>query len=203
MILAAMNPYLKQVCEYLAQAEPDDTIPQCDGIFVFGTTTGDVAKHAARLYLNGKAPRLIISGRHRYDKTEGPFGFASEAEYLASLAEEVGVPRDKMLLETMATNTYENVVFGMRVCQEAGFMPKTLILVSIPYLLRRARACFAKNFPEIKVYGSAMPVDENFFTDYRLERIKGELPRLVKYAEGGTIAPSVIPEEIQYAAHQF
>lgn len=198
-----MNPNLQKVFAFLVQAESDKAIPQCDGIFVFGSTTGEIAQQAAHLYLEGKAPRIIISGAHRHDKTEGPFGFPSEAQYLASIAEAAGVPHDRILLEEKATNTYENVIFGMQVLQKAGFAPKTLVLVCIPYLLRRARACFAKNFPAIKVYGSAMPVDADFFTDYRLQRIKGELPRLVKYAEGGTIAPSVIPPEILAAAEQF
>ncbi len=198
-----MNPNLKIVFDFLCQAEPDDEIPTCDAIFIFGTTTGEVARHAAALYQQERAPRMIISGWRGHNKTEGPFGFPSEAEYLASIAMQEGVPKEKMILETKATNTYENAVFGMQACKDAGFFPKSIIIVSIPYLLRRARATFAKNFPDIKIYGSAMPVDESFFTPYRLERVKGELPRLVKYVEGGTIAPTVIPEEVTEAAERF
>jgi uncharacterized SAM-binding protein YcdF (DUF218 family) len=198
-----MNESLKQVFDFLVQADPEEAIPHCDAIFVFGTITGDVARHAAYLYKIKKADRIIISGWHAHQKTEGPFGFPSEAEYLASIAEEEGVPSDKIILEKKATNTYENVIFGMKACEEINFNPKTLILTSIPYLLRRARSCFAKNFSEIKIYGSAMQVDDAFFTPFRIERIKGEFPRLEKYAEEGSIAPSVIPEEIKEAINSF
>lgn len=198
-----MNPNLKKVFGFLSQAEPDETIPRCDVIFVFGTSTGEVGRHAASLYLQGKAPLILISGRHRHDKTDGPFGFASEAEYLASLAEADGVPKEKIILEPKATNTYENTILGMDTLKASGVIPKSLVLVAVPYLLRRARACFVKNFPDVKIYGSAMSVDEDFFTSYRLERIKGELPRLVKYAEGGTIAPTVIPDDITKSAELF
>lgn len=198
-----MDSNLKTVFDFLTQADSDAAIPACDAIFVFGTTSGDVAKHAASLYLKGKAPRMIISGWHGHGKNEGPFGFPSEAEYLASVAEGEGVPKQAIILEMRATNTYENAIFGMQACKDAAFSPASIVIVAIPYLLRRARATFAKNFPDVKIYGSAMPVGEDFFTPYRLERIKGELPRLVKYAEGGTIVPTIIPEDVKKSAELF
>ncbi|KKU91071.1 MAG: hypothetical protein UY23_C0004G0016 [Candidatus Jorgensenbacteria bacterium GW2011_GWA1_48_11] len=199
----SVNSNIEKVLKFLVQAEPDEEIPRCDAIFVFGTTNGEIAKQAVHLYQKNKASRIIISGWHRHDGKEGPFSFHSEAEYLASVAEKDGVSKENIVIEKRATNTYENVIFGMRACKEVGFSPKTLILVAVPYLLRRARACFVKNFPEIKIYGSAMPVTEEFFTPYRISRIKGELPRLVKYAEAGMIAPTVISEEIKKSATLF
>jgi uncharacterized SAM-binding protein YcdF (DUF218 family) len=203
MKILSINHHLKTVYDFLVQAEPDDMIPVCDAIFVFGTTNGDVAKHAAALYHQKKAPRIIISGKYGVIRTEGPSGFDSEAEYLGFVAEGEGVPKKDLILEKNATNTYENVVFGMRACKEAKLDPKTVILVATPYLLRRARACFAKNFPGIKIYGSAMAVTDDFFTPYRIKRIKGELPRLIKYAEDGHLVPTVIPEEVTDAADLF
>ena len=198
-----INSDLWKVFEFLTEAEPDEKIPACDAIFVFGTVNGDVAKHAASLYREGKAPCVLISGWHAHNKIGGPFGFPSEAEYLASVAEKEGVPKEKIILETKATNTYENTIFGMRVFKEAGISPKNLILVAAPYLLRRARAGFTKNFPEIKTYGSAMPVDESFFVPHRIARIRGELPRLMKYAKEGTIAPTAIPDDVIRSAELF
>jgi uncharacterized SAM-binding protein YcdF (DUF218 family) len=198
-----MNSNLKKVFDFLTQAEPDNEIPQCDAIFVFGTTDGNVAKHAALLYRLKKAPHIILTGMYGSTRTEGPSSFSSEAEFLASVAEKEGVPRESMILEPKARNTYENVILGIQACREVGFYPKTLILVSAPYLLRRAKACFAKNFPEIKTYGSAMSVNDDYLTSYRIERIKGELPRLIKYAEGGTIVSTNIPNDITKAAELF
>lgn len=192
--------YLKIVYDFLVQAEPDDLIPQCDAIFIFGTTNGDVARHAAFLYHQKKAPRVVISGKYGITRSEGPSGFETEAEYLAFIAEGEGVPKKDLVLEKKATNTYENVIFGMEICKKMGFTPKTLILVATPYLLRRARACFAKNYPDIKFYGSAMPVTDEFFTPYRIKRIKGELPRLTKYAEEGHLVPTIIPKDVTAAA---
>jgi uncharacterized SAM-binding protein YcdF (DUF218 family) len=201
--MIGLNPHLKIVYDFLVQAEPDDMIPACDAIFVFGTRNGDVAKHAASLYHQKKASHIIISGKYGVIRTEGPSGFDTEADYLGFVAEGDGVPKKDLILERKATNTYENVMFGMQVCKEAGFDPRTLILVATPCLLRRARACFAKNFPEIKIYGSAMAVTDDFFTPYRIKRIKGELPRLIKYAEDGHLVPTVIPEEVTQAADLF
>ena len=197
------NPHLKKVFDWLVQTETDSDIPVCDAIFTFGTSNGDVARHAATLYLARKASRIIVSGMYGSIKTEGPEGFGSEAEYFASIMEKLGVQRSAMILESKARNSYENVIFGMKECADSGFYPKSLILVCVPYLLRRAKACFVKNFPEIKTYGSAMPVNDAFFSAYRVGRIKGELPRLVDYAKGGTIAPTEIPQDIIKAAARF
>jgi uncharacterized SAM-binding protein YcdF (DUF218 family) len=200
---ALSNPNIKKVYDFLVQAEPDDKIPKCDAIFVFGTSNGDIAKHAASLYRKKRASRIIVSGLHGVGTNQGPSGFDSEAEYLTSIIEEEGVPKNYIILEPKASNTYENVIFGMKACEQASFYPKTLILVGTPYLLRRAIACFLKNFPEIKTYGSAMSVTDEFFTPHRIERMKGELPRLIKYAESGTIAPSIIPSDVTKAANLF
>jgi uncharacterized SAM-binding protein YcdF (DUF218 family) len=200
MSILSSDSHLKKVYDFLVQAEPESEVPQCDAIFVFGTSNGDVAKHAVSLYLKNKAPRMILSGMYGGTNIEGPSGFDSEAEYFASIAEREGVATENIIIEPKARNTYENVIFGMRACEEIGFYPKTLIVVAVPYLLRRARAYFAKNFPEVKIYGSAMPVDDAFFTPYRIQRIKGELPRLIEYAEGGYLVETIIPEDIKTAA---
>lgn len=198
--MLSSDPHLKKVYDFLAKAEPDGELPQCDAIFVFGTSNGDVAAHAISLYLKDKAPRIIFSGMYGGTNTEGPFGFDSEAEYFASLAERKGIPKEDIIIEPKARNTYENVIFGMQVCEKVKFYPKTLIIVAVPYLLRRARACFAKNFPEIKIYGSAMPVNDAFFTPHRIQRIKGELSRLLEYAKMGHLVETNIPHDVQAAA---
>jgi uncharacterized SAM-binding protein YcdF (DUF218 family) len=200
MDILPSDPHLQKVYDFLVQAESDSEIPRCDAIFVFGTSNGDVAKHAVSLYLKNQAPRIIFSGMYGGANIEGPSGFNSEAEYFASIAEGRGVPKDNIIIEPKARNTYENVIFGMRACEDAGFYPKTLILVAVPYLLRRARACFAKNFPEIKIYSSAMPVSGDFFTPHRIHRIKGELPRLIEYADMGHIVETIIPNDVKAAA---
>ncbi len=198
--ILSSNPHLKKVYDFLVQAEPENEIPQCDAIFVFGTSNGDVAKHAVSLYLKNKARRMIFSGMYGGTNIEGPSGFNSEAEYFASIAEREGVARKNIIIEPKARNTYENVIFGMRACEEIGFYPKTLIVVAVPYLLRRATACFAKNFPKLKTYGSAMPVNDVFFTPYRIRRMKGELPRLIEYAKGGYLVETIIPDDVKAAA---
>jgi hypothetical protein len=48
-----------------------------------------------------------------------------------------------------------------------------------------------------------MPIDDAFFTPSRIQRIKGELPRLIKYAEGGTIVHTTIPQDVISAGEQF
>lgn len=203
MSLLSSNGDLRTAYEFLVDAEPDETIPACDAIFVFGTHNGDVARHAARLYAQGKAPMMVVSGKYGNNQNVLHPDFATEAEYLSSIAVNDGVPRDAIVQDPRSTNTYENVMFGMKACDEAGLRPKTLVLVATPYLLRRAKAYFKKHFPEVRTYGSAMTVDDGFFTPHRIERIKGEFPRFVKYAEMGTIDPISVPDDVARAAREL
>jgi hypothetical protein len=45
-----------------------------------------------------------------------------------------------------------------------------------------------------------MSVNDAFFTPYRIQRMKGELPRLVEYAKIGNLVETVIPEDVKTAA---
>jgi uncharacterized SAM-binding protein YcdF (DUF218 family) len=110
MSILSSDSHLKKVYDFLVQAEPESEVPQCDAIFVFGTSNGDVAKHAVSLYLKNKAPRMILSGMYGGTNIEGPSGFDSEAEYFASIAEREGVATENIIIEPKARNTYENFI---------------------------------------------------------------------------------------------
>jgi hypothetical protein len=86
------------------------TLPKpADAIFVLCSLDTRVARYAAQLFLAGLAPWLIFSGNVG-TLTQGRFT-VSEAEHFASIAKEMGVPREKIMVEPRARNTGENVRF--------------------------------------------------------------------------------------------
>jgi len=184
------------ILDFLEEITPYDQIPNADAIFVFGHIAHIVAQDAARLFLAGKSSRVIVTGGVGTAGRD-PSGFPSEAEYFASVMEKGGVPKESIILETEATQTLENVVLGMKAAHNAGFYPKSLILVALSPLLRRARATFKKQFPDITTYGSASPIGRDINNDERLiERMLGEIDRLKEYAEKGDIVAIEIPEKV-------
>src|SRR5262249_26591864 len=65
------------------------------------SVAGRRAEHAARLFLRGLVPTLLLSG----GRTTTP---ESEAELMAKACVRAGVPRDRLLMEEKSRTTFEN-----------------------------------------------------------------------------------------------
>lgn len=166
---------IRTILRFLVQVESDENIPSADALFVFGHADPRVAEHASTLYFKGKANIIIVTGMGKEEKL--PLGFKTEAEYLISILCASGVPEESIISEYKATNTLENVLFGMAAARATEFDPKSLILCAKPPLLRRAQATFRKQFPKISVYGSAYKFrDEEWIgKEIIMKRILGEI----------------------------
>jgi hypothetical protein len=182
-----------------------DEPTQSDVIFVFGGLDLAVPRRAAELYSQGYAPTVVLSG------AAGPLTrhvFAStEAEVFRDEMLKCGMPNEAILLDTRATNTLENVRFGMAVLAEHGIHPSTAVLVGKTFLMRRCRATFGKQHPEVIVRccPPRIPVMAAVDRD-RAEfaaRLLAELRRLEEYARKGDIAPQPDDPEVAFAATQL
>ncbi|HEY0367864.1 MAG TPA: YdcF family protein, partial [Pyrinomonadaceae bacterium] len=136
-------------------------IERADAILVLCSHDERVAERAAPLFHEGWAPLVIFSGgqgsitRSLWDEPE--------AERFARLAVSLGVPRERILIETHSTNTGENIEFTKRLLAERGLEPQKFILVQKPYMERRAFATFRKLWPEKDVIVTSPQVS---FRDY-------------------------------------
>ncbi|MEW6547728.1 MAG: YdcF family protein [Bacillota bacterium] len=114
-------------------------------IFVFGGRNEARALRAADLYRRGLAPRVLIAGG--YNRELGQ----TEAEFLGRLALEQGVAREDLILEMRSANTEENVAMGRELLEKLGLLPQdTVLLVSAPLHMRRARLIFEHYFPGVR-----------------------------------------------------
>lgn len=86
--------------------------------------------HAVSLQRKGLAPTLLFSG--------GKLGIDdfSEAEVMATVAAEMGLPKETMLLEPRSISTYENLIFSSTIAREKKLT--SAIIVSDQYHLPRA-----------------------------------------------------------------
>ena len=85
------------------------------------------AKAAAELYLAGRVPYLMVSGGVC---RESEFGYLSEARILTRHLENLGVPKQQIILEEQAATTVQNMEF----CKELlarHFPGQTLRLVVV------------------------------------------------------------------------
>jgi uncharacterized SAM-binding protein YcdF (DUF218 family) len=89
---------------------------------------------AARLLRAGKAPFIVVSsGRMPWET-----GLPPEADGIASLLRELGVPPGAIVRETESANTYENCVHSKRLLDARG--ARDVLLVTSAIHMRRAFA---------------------------------------------------------------
>ncbi len=178
------------------------TVKKCDIIFALGSSDLRVAKRAAQLFLDGYGEYLVISGglgRLSKDVFHKP-----EAEMFADVAIELGVPKEKILTETKASNTGQNITFTYDLLQKQDIRPASILIVTKPYMERRVYATFKKQWPggatEIIVTSPDIQY-EDYFTpeltkDLVLNTMVGDLQRIRYYPARGFQIPQDIPSDV-------
>jgi uncharacterized SAM-binding protein YcdF (DUF218 family) len=179
------------------------TLARAEAIIVLGSHDTRVAERGADVFLEGWAPVIVFSGY--LGALTSDIWTRPEAEIFAEVAEAKGVPRARMLLETRATHTGENVSFSRALLAERGIEPRRVIAVQKPYMERRTLATFQQRWPEVEVIVTSPQID---FDHYPTETIRrddiihimlGDLQRLKVYGEKGWSARQDIPDEVQAA----
>lgn len=182
-------------------------LKKADCILVLGSHDIRVAKRGAQLFLDGWAPWLIFTGG--YGKITKDIWDKPEAEVFAAIAEEMGVPREKMLIENKATNVGENIAFTQSLLAENNLRARRLLIVTKPYYERRAFATFKKQWPEMDIIVTSPQIS---FEDYPNKDISkdevsnlmvGDLQRIKIYPERGLQIPQEIPDDVWRAYKQL
>ena len=105
---------------------------------------------AVELYQEGLAPELLFTGSDT--------GGGCEAEVMKEEAVKMGVPAEKIFVETRAVDTITNARYSVQLMKEHGW--KSAILVSNPYHLQRGKWLFEAN-PGIEIQTAACATPED------------------------------------------
>jgi uncharacterized SAM-binding protein YcdF (DUF218 family) len=131
---------------------PLDPVPTAEVIVVLGGGTesgqfprpavevnsaGDRVLYAARLYKEGKAPRILLSGGN-IDWLNGRT--MTPAEEMASILELTGISREVMLLQPRSQNTYEDAFYSSEILKGMGV--ESVLLVTSAQHMPRSVALF-------------------------------------------------------------
>ncbi|KGY12838.1 hypothetical protein NM22_08995 [Vibrio tubiashii] len=181
----------------------NQSLEKSDCIFVLGSNDVRVAEYAAELFLQGLASKLIFSGGYGR-LTDGIFS-STEADTFASIARDMGVPAESMIVEDKATNTGENVLFTYELLQQLGEDYRSFILVQKPYMERRTYATFTKQWPAS--YERVCVTSPKYeFCDYFNEEIElettilamlGDFERIKTYPALGFQTEQSIPQTVE------
>ncbi|MFA6142098.1 MAG: ElyC/SanA/YdcF family protein [Candidatus Omnitrophota bacterium] len=132
-------------------------IQKADSIIVLGGGVGESGKAAqgyeerveygVELYKNGYAPNIVFSSGFKYA--------VKEVSIMKALAESLGVPKEAIVLEEDARNTYENIKFSHSIALAKHW--KKVIIISSPYHMLRVSLVCRKNAPDIQSIYAPIP----------------------------------------------
>lgn len=180
-------------------------IRPCDAAIALGSHDLGVATFAAELYHEGLFPTIVFSGGNSPTTTARfPRG---EAVHYREHALQLGVLDSAILVEPHAGNTGENITLARALLADRDIHPRSLLLVSKPYMERRAYATCRKLWPEVTVICASEPMK---FGDYIqsigdvklvIDMLVGDLQRIIEYPNAGFAIPQDVPSDVT-AAYQ-
>jgi|SRR5215469_15766630 len=118
--------------EYLRLGAP---LERREAIVAFGGRDLRVADRAAQLWLDGWAPKLVLSGGLGYYTSQ--IWHEPEAHKFRRVAIERGVDPGAILIEDRSRNSGENVIRTRELLDQHGITLRNAICVQKPYLERR------------------------------------------------------------------
>lgn len=166
-----------------------------------------VATFAAKLYHEQLFPVIVFTGASsRTTAARFPRG---EAVHYREHAVELGVPATAIRIETRATNTGENIALTRALLAATGTSVSSVLLISKPYMERRAFATCQKVWPEVRAICASEPIG---FDDYLasigdtklvLDMLVGDLQRVMEYPALGFAVDQVVPDDVESAYHRL
>ncbi len=162
-----------------------------------------VAAFAADLYHADLFPVLVFSGANSPTTAQRfPRG---EAVHFAEHAMQLGVPQSAIIIEPAATNTGQNIRFSRRALTAAGVNVDSVLLISKPYMERRAFATTRKLWPEVEPVCASEPLTLDEYLKsignekLVIDMLVGDLQRVIAYPALGYAVAQQVPDGVEAA----
>lgn len=175
----------------------------CSAAITLGSLDLGVAATAAELYHVGMFPVVVFTGDTSAATQERfPRG---EARHYREHALSLGVPDEAIVLEPKATNTGQNIGFSREALENAGVEVTTVLLISMPYMQRRAYATCRKLWPEVTPVCVSQPLSyDEYVTTHDDEKqlidmLMGDMQRVMEYPKRGFAIEQHVPERARDA----
>lgn len=198
-----VDPFLLGL-ESFAPSRPISEYPSAGAIVLLGGSVnptrpprhepeelgGNRVLPAARLYRHGKAKLVLVSGGLAYPDKDGEP--RTEADDMAELLVDMGVPSMAILKESESRNTYENAVLSAKLLKERGI--REILLVTSALHQRRAAALFRAQGLEV------VPVPNSFSA---APPIRGDLRQWTPSPHTLSKSTALLKEVVGYIAYRL
>lgn len=164
-----------------------------------------VATFAAQLFHQGLFPTLVFTGANS-PTTAARFPHG-EAVHYRDRAIELEVPAKAILVEPLATNTGQNIACTRDLLEARGEPVESVLLMSKPYMERRAFATCQKLWPDVQIVCASEPIELAKYIDgigdagLVLDMLVGDLQRIIEYPALGFAVEQEVADEV-YAAFE-
>ena len=179
-----------------------------EAIVAFGGHDLRVADWAAQLWLDGWAPKLVLSGGLGYYTSK--IWREPEAHKFRRIAIERGVNAETILIEDQSRNSGENVALTRKLLRTADFSMRRAICVQKPYLERRVQLTLRKQWPSCDFLLSSPPIRFEEYAqpgiisfDKLGNELVGQVDRIQRYPELGFTENTTVPDEVIAAKRQL
>ena len=196
-----------RISTLLAWLAVNDPPEPADIIWGLGSNEPRVAEKAAGLYRAGLAAWVVFSGGRGHRWSDLP---EAEADMFARHAVSLGVPADRIVIESGSTNTAENVTLTLPLLRARGIAFGSALLITIPPFQRRAGLTIQTHRPDCHLVHQAIDWGPpSALDDEALVRVAelcaGEIARLQDYPRKGFIRwdPSAIPPAMVQGAEDL
>lgn len=182
-------------------------VESCAAAIALGCNDIGVATYTAELYHGGFFPTVVFTGATSRD-TSAVFP-RGEAVHFRERALERGVPDNAILIESEATNTGANIALSRNILASTGLVPKTVLLICMPYMQRRAYATCRRLWPEVTpVCTSAKATLEDYVKTMGddlqvVDMMIGDLQRVMEYPARGFAIEQSVPPVVVEAFHRL
>lgn len=195
--MSEIDKHAKVIWDY--QVLHQDAKPS-DCIIALGNSDFRTASRAAELFMQGYGKWLVACGG--FGRITAHAFAKPEAHIFADIAIVAGVPKDKIIIEDQSTNTFDNILFAKTLLLKNRVKVNSVIVVTKPYMERRAHAMMQKLWPEVKhTVASPNLTFENYSnkditkTQF-INLMVGDLQRIIVYGKRGSLRAQAIPKEV-------
>lgn len=181
-----------------------DGVPlKSDVILGLGGSDTRVAERSAELMLEEYGEILVFSGG--YGRITEDMNTQPEAEIFRDIAIKCGISPASIFIDVDASNTGENIRFTQELLKRNGVEPYSILIVTKPYMERRAYATFMKqwegaNSMALSITSPKTTYDEQWgeviTKEIFLNTMVADLERIREYPKKGFQIEQEIPKEV-------
>lgn len=175
-----------------------------EAIIAFGGHDLRVADWAAQLWLDGWAPKLILSGGLGYYTSK--IWHEPEAHKFRRIALEKGVDPNAILIEDQSRNSGENMICTRELLDRNRITLQRAICVQKPYLERRVQLTLRKQWPNCDFLMASPQIEYERYAhpdiisfDKLINELVGQVDRVEKYPALGFTEAIEVPTVVSQA----